>query len=772
MTGAHRIGLGDTGWSVWRDVALRSTGFPARKVLDIADDALADAADRYVRGDGDTASYAAEYEAATARLSAAVRGLASEPRFREAITWQNPRLVENCLDKAAAGERRNVRGRNHELAISSYLQRYTLKNDTVGFFGPVGWARAEETDRAMTVETGPDLLSRRTTYFEVWAIDELARTIAALPGMAVWLVPRPDPATVVTRGVLHGPRRRTACLSPEDDSLFALCDGRRTVRDLAALVGEPESAVLAAVDRLVEAGAVRTDLEGPMQARPEQELRERLRLIDAPEVREPAMRSLDELVAGRDAVAAAAGDADKVATALGALRDAFERVTDADATRRDGLVYAGRTLVYEDTRRDVDVTIGRPVLDALAAPLGLALDSARWLVNDVTRRYRDYFLTLFERHRSRRRTRSAPLHHLILTATPQLLTPSPRQLTDLTAASVQEFQRRWQRVLRVPEGVRRHRLGSEEIAARIAEEFPAGPVAWSAAVQHSPDVMIAADDAAAVERGDFLLVLGELHLTINTLESRLFVEQHDDPGRLLDASRADHGDRRVYAVPDKRSPFVTSRVSPPSALLSPDYTYWTSGVAASHTPGTTLPTGALFVHREGDRLVVRSRTDGREFDLFEMIGEVMSSLVANAFRPFGDAAHRPRVTIDRFVLSRESWSFEAADTAWAFVRDERERFAAARHWRSEHGLPERAFTKVPVEHKPTAVDFRSLPLVNALAKGVRATAEAGGRVTLTELLPDLDQLWLRDGRGERYTSEFRLVTVDGSSPAPTPGGGR
>jgi hypothetical protein len=69
------------------------------------------------------------------------------------------------------------------------------------------------------------------------------------------------------------------------------------------------------------------------------------------------------------------------------------------------------------------------------------------------------------------------------------------------------------------------------------------------------------------------------------------------------------------------------------------------------------------------------------------------------------------------------------------------------------------------------MDFRSLPLVNALAKGVRATSEAGGRGTFTELLPDLDQLWRRDGRGGRYTFEFRLVAVGGSSPAPSPGGG-
>ena len=76
------------------------------------------------------------------------------------------------------------------------------------------------------------------------------------------------------------------------------------------------------------------------------------------------------------------------------------------------------------------------------------------------------------------------------------------------------------------------------------------------------------------------------------------------------------------------------------------------------------------------------------------------------------------------------------------------------------GLPERGFVRVPVERKPMAVDFRSLPLVNLLAKSVRRTAEAGpGAVTVSEMLPDLDRLWLRDAGGRRYTAELRLVAV-------------
>lgn len=64
-----------------------------------------------------------------------------------------------------------------------------------------------------------------------------------------------------------------------------------------------------------------------------------------------------------------------------------------------------------------------------------------------------------------------------------------------------------------------------------------------------------------------------------------------------------------------------------------------------------------------------------------------------------------------------------------------------------------------------AFDFRSLPMVNLLAKSIRRTAAAVSG-TFTETLPDLDRLWLRDAAGGPYTAEFRLVAVSGDTTPP------
>jgi hypothetical protein len=255
-------------------------------------------------------------------------------------------------------------------------------------------------------------------------------------------------------------------------------------------------------------------------------------------------------------------------------------------------------------------------------------------------------------------------------------------------------------------------------------------------------------------------VLGELHVSFNTMESRVFVEQHDDPASLLAAAESDLGARRIYNIPPRNVLSVTSRVAPPSALLSPWYTYWTTYLECVAPAAPIIPAVDLLVHREGDALRVRSVTGAFEAPLSRVMGEMLSGASLNAFKPVARGGHGPRITIDRLVLTRESWTFRAAEVAWAAVRSEADRFLGARRWWLRHSLPPRAFYTVPVEDKPTFVDFSSLAYVNILAKAIRRSAEESGSVTLTEMLPDQSQLWLQDQDSNRYTCELRLLAVD------------
>ena len=169
---SHLIPLDGTAWSVWREVALRSAGFPAEMVLAICDEALARSADLDGRPDDDESPYESTYAQATARLSSAIIATAADPAFREAVTWQNPSMAEIALGASLSPARRS-KDRYREVMIASYLQRYCLKNDTIGFYGPVGWASVTPEGAGLEVAPGGRLLARQTAAFGGGAMDQI-----------------------------------------------------------------------------------------------------------------------------------------------------------------------------------------------------------------------------------------------------------------------------------------------------------------------------------------------------------------------------------------------------------------------------------------------------------------------------------------------------------------------------------------------------------------------------------------------------------------------
>jgi Lantibiotic dehydratase, N terminus len=728
-------------------------------VLAVSDEPLARSADL----DGRGPVFDAVFADATTRLSSAIAAIHADPVFQEALTWQNPGLARFLQDHGISkGPARRTKDRDRELVVASYLQRYCLKNDMIGFFGPVGWATAGHDGPGLVVTPGKQLIARRTTYFEVWAIDKVAAAIAVQGRVQGWLRPRRTRSAFVDGNVLHRPHRKPVTLTDVEMAILLACDGSRTISDVLGSAGAADArAVLA---RLAELGALRLDLEGPADAWPERLLRDKLELIADPAVRAAALLPLEQMVSARDAVAATAGEPAGLARALAGLAETFEQVTGAASSRRAGENYAGRTLVYQDAVRDVRVELGAAVTRALAAPLGLVLNSARWLVNDIMDRYRVLFADLLDRETTRAAGAPVPLQRLLTVASPYLYTHGNRGIGELAMTSMAELQRRWQQVLGPPSSDRRHQVSADAIRVRATECFPGRPVTWSSARQHSPDIMIAAASPDEVERGNFLLVLGEIHLASNTLEGRCFVEQHPDPARLIAAEQADRGPQRIVTIQPKDHPNVTSRTSPPSALVGPGHLYWSAAITDSFDPpesDTVLPGAALTVSRRGEDLVVQLMPSGTALDFFEVIADIMIEAVVNAFQPAAPAPHRPRITIDQFVLSREQWVFQVADSTWAFAKDEQTRFYLARRWRQEHQLPERVFYRVPGELKPTGADFRSIVLVNLLARHIRQTKAAGHpEFTVTEMLPDLGQLWLTDRDGQHYSSELRIVAHD------------
>jgi lantibiotic biosynthesis dehydratase-like protein len=707
------------------------------------------------------------FSAAFSDLALALRDIAELDRFQEAIIWQNRHGfhngVESFLRHLNNGVKRNSQQRQYEQFISIYVQRYCLKNDSIGFFGPVGWARVAGSGSSITTRIGSDLLAQRRVYFEGWCIDALAGTLNER-GIRQWVAPRLNPRMRVEGAVLVRPLLPPLPLSEIDAALLHACDGERIAAQLAAVLNHSitEAALLKRLEEFRSLGFISWDLDVPIGPYPERNLYHLLDRIGDAELKEWSLSSLSRLEAGRMAVSGAAGNPDQLDRALKDLESTFINLTNRAATKSAGKNYAGRTLVYEDCRRDIDVVIGEQALRTFAEPLSLLLTAARWLTFELARNFeqicREIYFDL---------AGSTGRHKVEFAAfwqrTQSIVFDDRKRLSDPVAA---KFQQRWGELLNLDREQRVARFTVEQLRARVDEVFYAPRPGWMYAKYHSPDLLLFAESPGALTGENFKVVMGELHVAANTLGWPMFIEQHERPEELFAALEQDIPQPRLVALIPKAILAPVARVLP-ALISSRDYRL-EFGVGPFTAPkAKVLPLSALIVEDDGfEGLRVKARDQSVEFDIVEAYADILTTIIANEFKLLKPARHTPRVEFDRVVVCRESWHFRSDELTFALQQDECERFISARRWAREWGLPRFVFLKVPVELKPFFVDFDSPNFVEILAKMVRRTIDnspADCLISVTEMLPRPDQSWLPDADGNSYSCELRMVAVDGVS---------
>ncbi len=714
-------------------------------------------------------------EQARKRDSRVLRGLAHDERFREAVTWQNRQGVHTALDslcRKPLDEEVRTRDRQHEEMVANYLQRYCTKNDTIGFFGPWGWAELSDQGATVEMSIGAQLVEKRGVYFEQWTIDALADVIAKEEGIHAWTAPRRFAFVRVHDGVAYSPTTPERALSRAEELVLAACDGASLPAELAASlvaehgdVFELETDVDDALHALVAAQLIAWTFAVPLRFEPDALLRARIARIGDEDLRARALEPLERLEAARSAVAAAAGDTATLDTAMAGLDAAFTSLTGRAPSRHAGSTYGARGLVFEDAVRDTRLVLGPAVLEAVDAPLALLLTSCRWLTHETARVYREALRGLHGELASSSGG-ALPFIDFWIRAQRLLYGSKGTRPVDLVVAELEE---RWTRVLRIDDSQRRVTFTSAELAPAVEAAFAAPGPGWPSARHHSPDLMIAAESAQAMAEGRFEVVLGELHVALPSIDGASCVHHHPDPGALASWLARDVPEPRFLTVPSKASPQALVRTL--SAIVNPADRWLETGVDEAPSARAQALAGAdLTVHVDGERIFVRGGDlAAGGVDLVELLAQELSNLVAQRFRMHRRAeSHMPRVTIDRLVVARETWRFAPADMAFARLGDADARFVAARAWARRLGLPRFVFGKTSVEVKPFYVDLESPVLVDMLAKMVRKAQDhvAGdATVMISEMLPALDQLWLPDAAGELYACELRCTVVDTASPA-------
>ena len=591
--------------------------------------------------------------------------------------------------------------RRREATWIRYLQRVTTKNDTISFFGPSLWGTVSETaSEPVAIRLASPAIAARTVYLERWACVALADRIAADPEVAPLLRPR-----------------------LRDDS-----------------------------DDVLDVG-----IELPLGPDPLRQLRDIVeRWPDVP-ARTRWHGVLAKLAAGCERIAAANG--------LDERRDAMARLEaslhDAGVAphRSSRALYAARRPFNEAcSRRATVATIGAPLVEQLVG------DLAPWY---------ELWRDLAGLYATRLWERVVPVWRELSSGGPVRLPALLRELArrglpldrtggvGIPAELEPEIQRAWAEQLGDRSGAAEVELTPDDLAF-VRRRFSLSRMKafdWPA-----PDVQIIARDAAALARGEWQALVGEIHPDFAPWAHAL-MRFCPDPEAL--AAAYDHADHPAALEFAAASPHHASvhRLS-----CAPLHTRgWTFTGPMRMVGVRGVRSAEIEVQLEGDDLVARDR-DGAFLGSLVHTWAIATS--THQLELIGTARQAPRLRVGRVIVQRRSWVIDIDPELRAeLARPAPAPWIAVRRLRDRHGWPEAIFVRprLPLrltEHKdtkPMMIDLLNPLLVDTLA-GILARHKA---VRVTEMLPGPEHHWLADEDGH-YSCELRLVTVPARARARAP----
>ena len=807
---------GDDRWLLWRDVVLRGTGFPVSALALLADPGLGRNIDEWLRAEallvdasararrlcyarlancaadrrsawrstmrrlkqgrlpprtGDEefdqrvdelsrartcaenkrAAFDCAHAAARRATTDRLRRWAMDDGLREAVAWQNTPAVHTALDlltPATEAAERTSGSARRELLVARYLQRYAAKNDTIGFFGPVAWAEIRGESPGVDMRAGAQLTADARAVVEPWAVAVLALAIAEDPAMRADLRPCRHPA--LRLGDMPGNYvllERAFRLPSLERAVLELCDGERTVARVldAASHADTRAEADAALDRLLAASLVSLVPRVPVTVDALGRLREHVDALPRGAARDGWLQTIDALQRAASDAGRAHRKPNDLLQVLQRAADDFTRATQRSPYRSAAAATSGRSLLCLDTTRDLELTIGEPLAREVARALRPVLDAAYWFSCQVHAQLEEFAGSLFDEHA---RGGAIALDALWLE-----LQRRGEAVEAIVDDVVEQLAERWsEATVETPPA---------EIESRAADVFGDPAAGWPGARFQAPDVMIAA--ASAAELPEALFVLGELHPADRSLMREVFAARHPDRAALQRSIEAALSEPELRPLIRTRDPQARMRTMPEAGFM---YDIECDTVVSQQPPQRVLRSGELWVERSGNAMRIIDRSSQREFPWRAFLGPQAGGLSSQRFRLYAPVAHRPRMTIGRLVVAREAWRLDLAPlTPWRRLSS-RERYVEVRRLARSLGWPRWIFYRLPGEPKPLYLDLDSLCFVELFARMASAAASRGiSTVDITEMLPTPEQCWLSDCRGERYTSEWRMLFFRGAGTA-------
>jgi hypothetical protein len=685
-------------------------------------------------------SWMEEHESARAALWR----LAADPRLLEAIWLSNPdvyRALTNHLQEGVAPQRSSA-VRRIERSLISYVQRVCTKNETNSFFGPINYGHLDSCARRnVDYVRSATTVRRRTSFATQWMAEALATAMATDLNLLPHLKPRRGTRwRLRTPGVLEDTASgHRVPLDLADARLVCHADGTRTVDQLAVALDEDWRSTWGRVERLDRAGVLVARLLVPVKrADPLGYLLEWLSVVP-PQIpgRDRWFARVARLWAQVEALSSDALPA-RIAR-LSNIEQEFAAATGSAPRRRDGAMYADRALVFEECLGDLERfvlggTLAHTIAQRLQPVLRLWHTAARLRAEADQRAAR----RVWEHARLSSSEASVPLLRFLATA--HRVGPH----TDALDERLDDLRCQLGELVQARSDGHRARISSEELPPESLAPEP------DACAYTSVDLLIDAPSEAALEAGDFRLVVGEAHAppllwvfptayyAREALGETVFKTLAAQPGAAIAAQVALARDTKIYPLELPGRDIELRPLDPECGALP------ASDVDVRADEGEAV---SLWCGTERLRLYPPLKRRGTA-DPFAGLG--FPGIEALAIET---GEHTPRIEIDGVILQRERWRLPGGALGETGQRDF-DLFVSASRWKRDHGLPDEVFVRVSNEPKPVYLDFRNQFLIEMFDH----MAAQNNQLVVSEMLPSSSGTWLQ-GQGGHYSAEFRLVAV-------------
>lgn len=685
------------------------------------------------------------------------RRLVGEPRFGEAVFLSNPQMYATGLERYLAqppDSPRTAKVKMLERRLMAYLQRFCAKNDTASFFGPMNCGQLDPSAAdALRLSEPQAKFRQRETFFAFWGTVALAEAIGRDPEAWPHLPLRPNPLAHFDsdgRGVLQVVEKPVR-LTPAQLELVRLADGTVTADHVLARDPAGRQAVERDLRALVGAHVLLNKIEVPSTIF--HPLTWLIRLIESWPTGSsaracwlPALLELDER--RREFASAGVGARAEI---LSALEARFAQLTGCPPRRSQGQMYADRTLLYEECAGTMnDFSLGDGLAAGFLRQLAPALDLSAAYGHLIWDHYRNLARQIFDQASADGTMSYARFTRAVQARVKEGTLPS-------TSPELDRFASRFTALLKEHGGsdARVIRLSQEEVSALVAE------LPRHMNLHASPDVMVAAANRTAFEHGDYTLVLGELHQFVFAWGSQLYFcpDQKSVETQVQE---------KIAAMPEYAGLATVLAARKHKGLMSEAFPgrFIETIARAARPVRETIPLSDLIVRRQDGELVLASQSTGQILRLYTAGDENLHLWAFAVPRvlsfPIRLGEHTPRIVVGDVVYQRETWELQASQV----LPDAKEGgdgfalFTAAWRARERYGLPRCVFVRVPSEKKPYFVDFEDYFCLEILQQLLARDAT----VTITEMEPSEERLWLADAEGH-YCCEFRALAFHCEGPS-------